>query len=395
MSLCSVRRRGPWSRRLRLIIRPVILLVALTSAARAQRIVTSLDLGGSHVRYGDSVAASAATLSPAARVEWDHATLGADGTLSQFSGGWSTQGFLSASLYSPTLGSFLGELSGTTGGSAHDDGARTGQSLGVGRLHLMRGRWGAWGGAGVGTTWDGGVWSRIETAEAAVWSYVGAATALASVTPTRVADSIRYTDAELALRVELPAADLGVSGGVRSGDRLPALDGNARSWGSVTLTAWVAPRLAVLASGGSYPVDYTQGFPGGRYFSLGIRLGTRPARHRQGGWSLSEDARRSTAARGTREGVLAFRLTTSANGRRLLRVHAPGARTVEISGDFTDWQPVAMTRERDGWWSTSLPIRRGTYEMNLRLDGQRWMVPPGLTEVRDEFGGAVGVLSVP
>jgi hypothetical protein len=377
------------------MVRPAILLFVLTSAAHAQRVVTSLDLGGSHVRYGDSVAASAATLSPAARVEWDHATLGADGSLSQFSGGWSTQGFLSASLYTPTLGAFLGELSGTTGGSAHNDGARTGQSLGVGRLHFMRGRWGVWGGAGVGTTWDGGHWSRIETTEAAVWSYVGAATALASVTPTRVADSIRYADAELALRFELPAADLGVSGGLRSGDRLPALDGNAKSWGSLTLTAWVAPRLALLASAGSYPVDYTQGFPGGRFFSVGVRLGTRPARHGQGGWSLSEDARRSTAARASRGGVIEFRLTTATDGRRLFRVDAPRAHSVEISGDFTDWQPIAMTKGSDGWWSVALPVRRGTYEVNLRIDGARWVVPPGLTEVRDEFGGTVGVLSVP
>jgi hypothetical protein len=47
-----------------------------------------------------------------------------------------------------------------------------------------------------------------------------------------------------------------------------------------------------------------------------------------------------------------------------------------------------------GWWAVTLPINAGKYQMNLRLDGGRWLVPPGLLSMRDEFGGAVGLLVV-
>jgi len=41
-----------------------------------------------------------------------------------------------------------------------------------------------------------------------------------------------------------------------------------------------------------------------------------------------------------------------------------------------------------------MPIARGTHQINLRVNGGRWIVPPGLTPITDEFGGAVGLLIV-
>jgi len=34
------------------------------------------------------------------------------------------------------------------------------------------------------------------------------------------------------------------------------------------------------------------------------------------------------------------------------------------------------------------------YRVNLRVDGGPWIVPPGLPSVVDEFGGAVGILTI-
>ena len=73
---------------------------------------------------------------------------------------------------------------------------------------------------------------------------------------------------------------------------------------------------------------------------------------------------------------------------------APGARSVELSGDFTSWDPVSLTAAGDGWWTARLPIRRGTYQVSIRRDGGRWLVPPGLVGVRDEFGGEAGILVI-
>ena len=39
-------------------------------------------------------------------------------------------------------------------------------------------------------------------------------------------------------------------------------------------------------------------------------------------------------------------------------------------------------------------LKRGKYQMNLRVNGSDWTVPPGLMSMIDEFGGTVGLLVV-
>jgi len=77
-----------------------------------------------------------------------------------------------------------------------------------------------------------------------------------------------------------------------------------------------------------------------------------------------------------------------------LRVKAPRASTVEVSGDFTNWIPTQLRADGSGWWSVNLPLKPGKYQMNLRINGGSWVVPPGLLSMVDEFGGSVGLLIV-
>jgi hypothetical protein len=93
--------------------------------------------------------------------------------------------------------------------------------------------------------------------------------------------------------------------------------------------------------------------------------------------------------------IESFSVGPSADRRhRTIAVRARAAGSVEITGDFTGWRPVQLTRGRDGRWMAALPITPGTHEMALRLDGGPWIVPPGLTIIRDEFGGTSGLLVV-
>lgn len=219
-----------------------------------------------------------------------------------------------------------------------------------------------------------------------------------TVSPVAVDDSIKYTDGQLSLSWQRGQLDLGAVVGTRVGDRLTTLGGSARSWGSLSAVAWMTPRFALVASGGTYPIDPTQGFPGGRFLSLNIRLATGLNREAQ---SMNPEQRAEAgpdqaAPRSDDEHavVAGFAAVRTSPGMVTLRVNAPRAQAVEVSGDFTEWAPVPLERASGGWWAVTLPINPGKYQMNLRLDGSKWLVPPGVLSMLDEFGGTVGLLVV-
>ena len=352
--------------------------------AGAQRTAPTIEVSGLGIWYADTVRSAGASLSPALRVDWANATLNASGTVSRLGqGSSSVQGTIAPSIFSPSYGALSFEGAGSLGGSSHHDGTRTGQMLGSVRAHLMRGDAGGWIGGGVGRTWDGEVWRSVRQAEIGAWTTRDGVNLLATVTPVSV-DTLRYTDLQASLRVPaIRAFELGVNGGARTGSVGAAVGGSSRAWGSITGTAWVSSRVAVVASAGNYPVDLTQGYPGGRFVTLALRLGAR---------ELAEPSTVETPA--AVSSVPVFEVRNAPQGKRMLRFNAPTARTVEVSGDFTKWQPVNLTREPTGWWSVALPVTAGTHQINVRVDGNAWIAPPGLLTSRDEFGGVVGILVV-
>ena len=329
------------------------------------------------------------TLTPRAAADWGRGVAEASGTYSQFvSGGWSTQGALSGSLFTPLARGPLAELSGFGGGSAHQDGTRTGEVLINTRLHFMRTRGEFFAGAGGGRTWFGGGSSSVFLGE------VGASATLRDVTTSLVfspvaVDSLRYSDAQLTLSWTRAQRDLGAVLGIRVGDQLTALGGTARSWGSLNALRWLGPRFALVAAGGTYPIDPTQGFPGGRFVSFSIRMATRRPGEAQSTSVQPSETRPDS-------GLIATDFETRPAGvdSVTLKVEAPQARLVEITGDFTGWTPVPLLLDSAGWWTVTLPIGPGKYQMNLRLNGGEWLVPPGLLSMLDEFGGRVGLLVV-
>jgi len=367
-------------------------LLLYAQEGRAQRIDATLDVGGVALRYADTLSAGAATITPHAIADWGRGIAEASGTYSQFgSGGWSTQGALSGSLFAPRARGFLAEVAGFAGGSTHNDGTRTGEVLANGRLHFMRTRGELFLGAGGGRTWLGGGSSSLFLGEAGVSTTFHEVAATLAVSPVAI-DSLTYTDAQLSLFRTLAKLDLAAQLGIRMGDQLLALGGTSRAWGSLSAVRWMRPRIALVAAGGTYPIDPTQGFPGGRFVSLSIRLATRGARDAE-----SVNTQQSPLGTQLDEGPLAV---TAFVADRIdadsvtLRVNAPRAQLVEVSGDFTSWTPVRLETAGEGWWAVTLPMGPGNYQMNVRLDGGKWLVPPGLLSMLDEFGGTVGLLVV-
>jgi hypothetical protein len=374
----------------RAIARRILFLLFFPAAAWGQRVTTSLDIGGAAMRYADSLTANGGAVSPAIALEWPRATVGGAATFSHFPSGWSSQGAVNGSVFSHAAGSLVAELAGTAGGSAHQDGTRTGQALASFRGHLMTDRSGGWAGGGMGRTWDGESWRNVLSGELGGWMKASDATFVASVTPTDV-DSLRYTDSQLSAHWSKSAVELGAEVGFRAGATGTILGGTGRRWGSMAVTTWLAPQLGLVLAGGTYPIDLTQGFPGGRFLTFSVRLRSAPEGSALGG---SADRRAATTiGAGNREPEITFRALPGSSGQVRLEIVAPGASTVEVMGDFTTWKPIQLV-VREGKWSVSLPIARGTHQLNVRLNGGRWMVPPGLPSISDEFGGSAGLLVI-
>ena len=367
-------------------------LALATTAAEAQRVTSTLELSGLKLRYADSVDATSVSLSPSFGMASRRASFELGGTFSRFDGGnWAGQASFTGGAFAPVGRRLAGELAGWAGGSAHDDGTKTGQVVGTLRGHLLGPLAGAWigGGAGYVRTSDERR-NGLRHLEAGGWTRRGRVTLLGSVSPTAVGDSIRYTDAQVFLRWIGTKVELGGSLGWRWGNRRPTDAGDRSLWGNGSAAVWVMPWLALTASGGSYPLDLTQGFPGGRYGSVGLRLTSR-SRTASPEWEGRHGRELSNPAE---FGIAGFEVRAGTTGIGIVRVRAPGARLVELSGDFTNWEPVSLTAAGDGWWTARLTIPRGTHQVSVRRDGGRWLVPPGLIGIRDEFGGEAGVLVI-
>jgi hypothetical protein len=369
-------------------------LLCLSRASLAQKVESSIDVGGAALRYADTLSTGAGAITPHASVDWQSGFVDATGTYSQFTvGGWSTQGALSGSRFIPAGTQSVIELAGLAGGSTHSDGTRTGEGLLNARFHLGRSRREFFVGAGGGRAWDGDAWRSVLLGEVGASLPLGPGQAVVTVSPAIVNDSLKYADSQASLYWKRGRLDLSAVLGFRVGDQAITTNPNARSWASVTAVAWMTPGVGLVASGGTYPIDPTQGFPGGRFVSLALRLATHSVRSQPAVPSTDEDVGSARAA----AAVTGFSTRRESPGAVTLTAAAPGAQSVEIMGDFTNWVPVRLMPGNGPTdsWSVTLPINPGKYGMNIRISGGPWVVPPGLLSMLDEFGGSVGLLVVP
>lgn len=358
------------------------LLLSAAAPLTAQYTSATLDLSLARMRFADSMEATAISVTPVLRAAGDRYTLDAVGTFSRLGEGWSNSGSVNANAVAARLGRFNLDVGGMAGGSLHSEGTRTGQLLGSGAVRAGFESGAAWAGAGVGRTWDG-QWQPLERLDFGAWLRRGANIVAATVQPSSVADSIRFTDSYFMLSREAGPWSIGATLGIRSGAQMPTLPANRKTWGNASAAFAFTPTLLVVTSAGTYPVDFTQGYPGGQYLSLGVRI--RGAGDANGA-SLPVSAQPTRAVRD-------FRATLD-GGLLRLQVLAPRAGLVELSGDLTSWKPVRLRHEGNGWWSVALPAAAGTYEINVRVDGGAWQVPPGTVPRADEFGVRTGILVV-
>ena len=149
-------------------------------------------------------------------------------------------------------------------------------------------------------------------------------------------------------------------------------------WGRIGLAYPVTSWFSLTANAGTEPIRLGLGVPASTFASVSMRL--RPWRPPYSGTDAATPA--------------AFSVRPDSPGNYRVSFIVSGAKSVELSGDFDSWRPIALTEARPGVWEATIALTPGTHHVNVRIDSGRWIAPPGLPRAEDDFSGAVGVLVV-
>ncbi len=297
-----------------------------------------------------------------------------------------------------------------------------------GRLHLIREGRGMWLGSGVVRPLRIATVSNVNVSSGGVWTKLGAATLRATVTnflftkiasndtvtvaeavtacpvaPEPVAPSpaldpglsamtlasgstscrreSRLTDLEGEVRWEHRLARVSMRGGQRFGGRVDVTP-ESRTWASAQAAVSISSQLAAVVGGGREPAQPMRGLPARTFASLGLMVAY---------WPITRSAVLVATPASL---VRAFELRPAGVALQRLTARIGGVESVEIMGDFTDWAAMHLVRRGRDQWELLIPMSPGVHHINLRIDGGKWIAPPGVPTIRDDFNGEVGVLVI-
>ena len=153
-------------------------------------------------------------------------------------------------------------------------------------------------------------------------------------------------------------------------------------WGGLQLGAELGRGASLLIGASSSPRLLASAQPnaGRNTVSLGFGFNAGVFSRRPGGVA-------SSAANA------AFAISPAGAGRVRIAMRLAAADSVEFASDCTQWRPVQMTREGDSW-VVDVAAVAGLHRANIRVNGGRWMSPPGLASMDDDFAGEVGIFVV-
>jgi hypothetical protein len=285
----------------------------------------------------------------------------------------------------------------------------------IGRLHLIRENGGVWLGSGIVRPLRITTVSNVSVSSGGVWTKVGPATIRASFTnwaftrfasndsatatdfscassatdafnaSTSAASSCRresvLTDLEGGVRWEHHRYEVSARGGHRFGQSIDVLP-TSRTYGSAQAAVWLSSQLAAVGSAGREPAQPTRGIPARNIYSLGVMLAY---------WPIPRGA---VLVESPANLVKAFEMRPAGVALQRLTARIGGVEKVEVMGDFSDWAPVPLVRRGRDHWELLLPMGAGVHHINMRIDGGKWIAPPGVPTIRDDFNGEVGVLVI-
>ena len=324
-------------------------------------------------------------------------------------------------VYQPLLYGIRAELTANASRVFHDPANQNDQLDAGGRLHYMRQRGGIWLGSGVARPLRATAVSNVNVSSGGAWTRVGPATLRGSVTsfyftkvsgdsiagePTSCSSTLnsstnsgapmpsmralpatgcrlesRLTDLEGSIRWEHRLLEVTMRGGRRFGDSFDATP-ESREWASGQMAFWISSQVAAVAGGGREPAQPTRGLPARSFGSLGVMLAY---------WPIP----RGVVPVETPASLIhAFELRPAGSEVQRITARIGGVESVEIMGDFSDWEPLPLIRRGRDQWELLVPMTPGMHRMNIRIDGGEWIAPPGMPSVKDGFSGVVGVVVV-
>jgi len=387
----------------------VVAVLTVAPAPAAAQFTAALDLGAGTSRSDDAFSGAVATVAPSFSLETGGLRLGASGAYSNgASGRWNFQGNAAGALTSPRFGPIALEANANLGWTWHEQ--VHGATVVEGGLRMFAYPSAAtaiWAGGSLGSGYSLGVWHPLRRVQVGTTAQLGpvrlglsltstafdiatspggtiaaaAASADTQASTPAPGPALRrntFTDGLVSGRLALAAFDFDVALGRRFSRSAPELT----LW-SVLASRSLTPQLALVAGAGRSATDPVTALPGSRYLVLGMRVQLRPA----------PASRAAPDARARRdEGTL--HIGPAAPGGREIKLRAPGARSVELAGDFTDWVPIGLERSGKEDWVGRLAIPPGIHRVAVRVDGGPWGPPPGTRPVESDFGPDVGEIVV-
>ena len=350
---------------------------------------SSLDVGVSIVRFLDDSTTIAGpslglTSSANGRRLFGQLHLGGVGTFGGASGSATIIGGARAPIARRWLLEGSAELFGVAGTSVRGAVAATGS----GRAIWMPGAGGIWvsGAASMARREAGGL--PAHAAEAGAWWSWSRGRVSATVVDQRAKAQlfagplrtvlvgtlpVHYQEGTLAARLEGDATSLELSAGIR---RDPDAASVYEPTFALTAAFWQTERRAWTVSLSRLPPDWVRGADAAQWIAVGLRL---------------YEPRPATARAARIRPVISV---SAGDQQRVVLVRAPGARTVELMADFTDWTPVPL-RALGDLFQREMDVASGTHRVVVRLDGGPWRPATNTPAVDDDLGGRVGLLVVP
>jgi hypothetical protein len=183
---------------------------------------------------------------------------------------------------------------------------------------------------------------------------------------------VNYSEGAATLHLEHDRATLDATAGLRRDrDALHLWE----PFFSATASLWTGESAAVILSASHQLPDWVRGADAVDEISIGMRF------------------RQSTPQRARALRVLPIVQVTESALSSVLRVRAAGASSVDVMGDFTGWEPRALSRSGDVFEMSST-LTSGSHRIVVRIDGGPWRTAVNTPVVDDELGGKVGLLVV-